>query len=124
MILSTNSSLIHRLSCYGGVAGSSIIWDEDSTSSDQIYFTTDGRLTYENTSLLLQVYELGYNGTKLDGVYVGETSSEPTDMSTTWAFEYHEGAPGSVDWYEMRPLREGEKLKDSEIDGFLKVVRL
>jgi hypothetical protein len=128
MLLSTNSSLVHRLNCGGGPAGpASIISDEDSSSADQnsLYFTEDGRLTHDSAGtagLLLQVYELDYNGTKLDGVYIGEKPPEPTGMSTTWAFEYHQGTVGSSDWYEMRILKEGEKLKDGEVDGFLKVV--
>jgi len=57
-------------------------------------------------------------------VFVGEQASEQTENGTRWAFEFHQGAMGGVDWYEMRLLKGGEDLKDGEVDGFLKVVGL
>jgi hypothetical protein len=129
MVLSTNSSLVHRLSCEGGNNGPALpIYDEDMQNAENntqyIFFTEEGGLAHANTGLLIQIYGLEFNCIKLDGVYVGEQASGATGVSTTWTFEYHQGAEGSVDWYEVKLLKQGESPQDGEIDGFLKVVGL
>lgn len=129
LIINTDPTVVYNIfTCANGSisdihGGPNLVFsvnEQDQELGYQITSTSGKGETKKSLGPSPEVYTHEIAGVQQDGLFLGWGNV------TTWAFQFVSGVSGAggSDYYRMRLLGSRAKLKDGELDGFVRIVAL